>query len=513
MTDTLPNPLWATIAIQLVRSLESEYDVTALAGAPPDVTPLPEPLGGDPAQRPALALRAGNRLGFLEILRAKAHHLLLPERLVDDIRDSGIRLVFSDMFQGGEATTRYLLDTVVAVQLRPGTSAFLAGLGGNLGRRVVAPDLAALDTIYHELCHAWMIEVVADDPYWRDLRARGIEHYADARVASGVTVDAYHAYLEAAGSYVGSRVAEWYEALHTLSNAALLRGTIPDDALTDLVESARATYERRRARAVYGMVSESAIVSPGLPEDLRRGLDAYVLSSLPLTRPFDLTPLRAYYDALLGSGTGGSGGGAPLPPDVRRHLAATVLAEAAEGQDDDVAWVYLTLVTLAKGEAGLRNSAAFRRKSIMYRIWLYLLGEQTYARDRLPDSGQFADNKGQSIRDYCEKNPWMASHARPRATRMAARIDDMLADPSANPYPGWTRQGSLDDFNSVSSPGDLSWKKARAYWWLQDRGEVTERYVKMLPAGQWTQFLFNITAIDAYFRNHPLPADVPPYVP
>jgi hypothetical protein len=41
------------------------------------------------------------------------------------------------------------------------------------------------------------------------------------------------------------------------------------------------------------------IVSPGLPPTLREALNAEVLDNLPMTRPFDETPLRGLHDAIL----------------------------------------------------------------------------------------------------------------------------------------------------------------------------------------------------------------------
>ena len=45
---------------------------------------------------------------------------------------------------------------------------------------------------------------------------------------------------------------------------------------------------------------------------------------------------------------------------------------------------------------------------------------------------------------------------------------------------GWTGQGSLQDFNNQSND-DEYWRRARAYFFLQEQGIVKEIYVKVLP--------------------------------
>ena len=99
-----------------------------------------------------------------------------------------------------------------------------------------------------------------------------------------------------------------------------------------------------------------------------------------------------------------------------------------------------------------------------------------------------------------------------RAKRMVTKVDEMFTAPESNPYAGWGGQGNLADFNNESN-NDIYWKKARAYYWLQDAGKVTETHVKVLPAGKSTQVIFNAAAIGAYWSKNPLPADVPKFTP
>jgi hypothetical protein len=232
---------------------------------------------------------------------------------------------------------------------------------------------------------------------------------------------------------------------------------------------------------------------------------------------------RAQFNAGIGgsgdAGTGGSGdagtggaGAAYVTPELKLRFAATVLAESAPSQLSQIGWIYFNLVSTARGETGLRASAAYSGKSIWYRIWLYVLGDDSYGEDLLPDQKEFADFKGQTVKGFCDKNGWVKTVAVPRSKRVRDQVDAMFADPSKNPYKGWIGQGNLDDFNSKSNK-DIYWKKARAYLWLQRSGKVSSTYVEVLPAGKSTQFIFDANAIDVYFRKNPLPDQVPEYVP
>jgi hypothetical protein len=212
----------------------------------------------------------------------------------------------------------------------------------------------------------------------------------------------------------------------------------------------------------------------------------------------------------------GPGGAAPAwaTEDLRRKMSAVILAEAGPGQEDDVRWIYLTRVTEAKGEAGLEGSSAYDQ-GIRYRLYLYTLGDPKHGNDPLP-AGDPQFKGFTTVADYCSRNAWWKKERAPRAARLRTLVDEMLVAPEANPYPGWIGQGSLNDFNNVDNPGDMFWTRARAYYWLQERGEVKETLVKILPAkppGKLITVLHDANSILAYFTANPdkLPANVPLY--
>jgi hypothetical protein len=219
-----------------------------------------------------------------------------------------------------------------------------------------------------------------------------------------------------------------------------------------------------------------------------------------------------------GAGMAADGGKKAVPApawatdEFKRTLAAVILAESAAGQEGDIRWIYLQRVTAAGGVAGLNASSAYKGRGIWYRIWLYVLGDETHGADPLPAKKEFEDYKGQTVADFCTKNGWIKTVATPRAQRMVTQVEEMFTAPESNPYKGWEGQGNLADFNNESND-DVYWKRARAYFWLQQEHKVDEIHVKVLPAGKSTQVLFNAKAIAGYWASNALPADVPKYTP
>jgi hypothetical protein len=211
---------------------------------------------------------------------------------------------------------------------------------------------------------------------------------------------------------------------------------------------------------------------------------------------------------------GAADGGAAAAPayataELKLRLAATILAESAAGQTSDIGWIYANLIRKAGGEAGLNASAAYKGKSVWYKIWLYMLGDPTYAGSTLPRQKEFTGFS--TVAAFCTKNGYMQTVGAERAKAVVQHVETMFTQPDVNPYKGWTGQGNLNDFNNISQPGSRYWKQARAYYWLQQAGKVTAIYVKVLPAGKSTQFIFDADSIDRYYKQHPLPAEVPLY--
>lgn len=201
-----------------------------------------------------------------------------------------------------------------------------------------------------------------------------------------------------------------------------------------------------------------------------------------------------------------------LNDDLKRKFAATVLAESAAGQAQHIVWIYYNDVTKNKGAAGLARSSAYSGKHIWYKIWLYMLGDTQYGSDALPKERAFEDFS--SVENFCQKNQYMQGVGSKRASEVESLVEQAFAQPAKNPYAGWSGQGNLADFNNISN-NDIYWTRARYYYWLQQEKKVTEIYVKVLPAGKSTQFLFHADKILEYFTTNKikLPAQVKKYEP
>ncbi len=191
-------------------------------------------------------------------------------------------------------------------------------------------------------------------------------------------------------------------------------------------------------------------------------------------------------------------------------FASVLFAEAVAGQEEKIAWIYLNLIEKNEGEAGLSRSAAYTHKSDNYKISMTALGDTQYSNDK-PKDKWLIDTKSKTIQDYIDNNSFAQKIAVPRTERIKELVEK-VTNSADNPYAGWTGQGNLDDFNNKSN-GDIYWKRARAYYWLQEKGQVAESLVEVLEAGANTQFIFNGDKIEEYFRDNPdkMPKDVPSY--
>lgn len=189
--------------------------------------------------------------------------------------------------------------------------------------------------------------------------------------------------------------------------------------------------------------------------------------------------------------------------ELKQKLTATLLAESYPDQEKEIRWVYYTRINKQKGIKGLEGSTAYAKKGIWYKIWLYILGDKTYGRDSLPTMKNFEGFS--TIEDFCERNNWIKTTGLSRATRVKQLVNDMFL--IENPYKGWIGQGNVSDFNRE----DRYWKMARQYYWMQLKNDQAPKYVKVLSAGNNTQFIFDAESIERYFSKNLLPEKVEKY--
>jgi hypothetical protein len=192
--------------------------------------------------------------------------------------------------------------------------------------------------------------------------------------------------------------------------------------------------------------------------------------------------------------------------DLQRKFVATVLAEAHSGEEWDIGWIYYNRVMGPDGgESALKASNAYKLKQDWYKVWMVALGDPTYAGDK----SQEQDVRDfPSIGEYVKRHGWFLHHedGQKRADRWRDLLDRMQRDPATNPHRGWLGQGSHEDFNL----GFGKWKQARQYYFLQQKSQVDEQLVKVLPKS----VVFDEVAIAEFFEKNPklLPATVPPFV-
>jgi hypothetical protein len=196
--------------------------------------------------------------------------------------------------------------------------------------------------------------------------------------------------------------------------------------------------------------------------------------------------------------------------EFKQRFVATILAEAlsGQGQETDIGWVYFNLTSAAGGESGLAKSTAYRDKKPLYKVWLHMQGDTTYADDALPQDKNAGFQGYPTVADYCTRNGWVRQQYDSRGTTVRDQFEQMFAQPDTNPIKGWTGQGNLLDVNNKSN-NDIYWTKARAYLWLQKNDDTVPKLIKEIGTGRGRQFVFNGDAIRDYYDKHPLPDPVP----
>jgi hypothetical protein len=301
-TDGWARATWEAVE-EMVRALEAGTRFTVFE-QPGKVARLPDALGGDPTRWFLLAAPAKSKEGFFDLLHAKAHFLMLPKPIVRVLKETWRAELDEDVVAAKGATGEHDIPTRGAFMHIPGGSDGLAAVGYDLARVTVTAPVPydILDTIYHEMTHAWLWLAEFDDAELQKLAADGPVAYASSRGVAGTAFTPWTAFTEAAGAYVGDRVRRWCTALRDLD---LLMRSPPADlderrAKVQLISDRYDTF----GTYVYGAVpttrtTEEKIASPELSKPLRDAIDKKFLDGRPLTKDFAETPLAGLRDALL----------------------------------------------------------------------------------------------------------------------------------------------------------------------------------------------------------------------
>ena len=194
-----------------------------------------------------------------------------------------------------------------------------------------------------------------------------------------------------------------------------------------------------------------------------------------------------------------------LTDELLRKTAATILAETVTGQEKSIRWIYYNRIQDAGGAEGLNGSTAYRYQQLWYRVWSVAQGATEFRSDTLP-VGNHGFGDARTIGEYVDGHPWFREVAMPRARQVAQLVREMFEHPERNPYDNWIGQGNLSDFNR----NEPYWRSARAYFWLQQSGEVQDTLVRETGEGATRQFIFDAESIRDYFQQNPMSERVPP---
>jgi hypothetical protein len=303
------NDRWATATFEtvgkVVHAFESIYTRTVFArahgleaGPVGTLSPLPDALGGDQKWRPALqAVVTVSKDSFFELLRAKAHFLMLPETIATTLKETSRVQLFEDSAGVLDGLTEWNEEAKTASIHIPKASEALVHAASSLGRDN-NQNLKILETLYHESTHAWidLREFYEDDDAFQQLYANGLDAYQSATTATKTPVPAKLAFSEAAAYYVGDKIARWCKALYDLDVLSRDKPQAPGGLDFEL-ESIAIRYDK--FVPTYGkVVLAGEITSPELSIPLRDAIDKKILDGLPLTQPFSRTPLADLRNAL-----------------------------------------------------------------------------------------------------------------------------------------------------------------------------------------------------------------------
>jgi hypothetical protein len=282
----------STYIDDIVREFETGTFLTVF-DVPGKVGRLPDGLGGDRKRWSLLAAPAKGKPGLFELLLPKAHFLMLPKRIVRIMQSPQVR--FRDAVPDNGAagdTYRQSIPPIAEIRIS-GAGDALASAGFDLGRAGTTPDtsdsLEILDTLYHELTHAWLwLQNDINHAVIGDLFDAGMRYYKDPKGVGEKPLPQEKAFSEATAYYVGGRIKRWCDALQSVDSLIRNAAGLPGE-----FENIEKSYDRftwsNGLIWLEGKYEE--IQTPVLSPELREAIDEKILEGRPLTKAFADTPL------------------------------------------------------------------------------------------------------------------------------------------------------------------------------------------------------------------------------
>src|ERR1700757_1871252 len=168
-------------------------------GGPDPIAPLPNALGGDPAQWATLQANADKGTeSQLALLHAKAHFLFLPKSVIAFLTGGAenyrVEISNAPVADAHAAVLEHDVPLRSIEMLLPGASEFLAKVGYELGRVPTQVPVVydMMGVIYHEMTHGllWLqefadadVQKLANAGYVAYLYAKGVNTELEPRVA------------------------------------------------------------------------------------------------------------------------------------------------------------------------------------------------------------------------------------------------------------------------------------------------------------------------------------------
>jgi hypothetical protein len=304
---------WFFPISKLRDAFENGYRGTFLAGPVGTVTTLPANLGGDSKWWPALKASIGvSNAAFFELLHAKAHFLMLPKTIVTALKENEKARLTEDVPPDDVGADTVFTSSPRSAWMRiPTASDTVVKAANGLDRNNVL-NLGRYDIlarIYHEMTHAWLWLHADYDNEFQTLWSDGVVAYLHAKGVDGTDLgnQADMAFSEAAAYYVRGRIYRWCAAIDDLAALTANKSSQSKEEMKSQVQEIITRYDEYTAPTPQVAINRGgvtvlvAIESPDLSPALRDAIDKKVLDGLPLTQPFDQTPLAGLSNALAGN--------------------------------------------------------------------------------------------------------------------------------------------------------------------------------------------------------------------
>lgn len=210
-----------------------------------------------------------------------------------------------------------------------------------------------------------------------------------------------------------------------------------------------------------------------------------------------------------------------LTDEQKNEFIATSFCESGLGEWElrDVTWIYFNLVSSLNFQTALNRSAAHKEENIWYKTCMcYITNKAIFKNDNAPSYARNAKTwfGEKTYGDFVDSKIFKNNY-KDRIDKLKKYIEtEVFIDKPKQKYKGWYGQGYWGDMLIIDGRDKGKWHKARQYYWLQLKGEVSKKYVQILiskargkaknltaPWQNNTTFIYHENEILKYFENNP----------